>query len=212
MLRRSGALAIDGRQAWMKILAVESSLITKTRYNVLRLLAVAAVTKYLVKELLLKFSSFKIISWTEAVEPKLAKINQGTMIVSKSVVASLFLLVGSCEAALRNGHKNQKIKRMVGDAQTKEVFKDDEGFWMRFVQEVSASIPTTPPGTCSGSVSCSCWISGYIEIVRLLTYLCICHCRHPLIVFPMMELPVRVLQGPTASALVDRGLIPPVSN
>ena len=76
------------------------------------------------------------------------------MIVTKSAFVASLLLSGFCDAALRNRKKNE-VKRKVGDGQRKALFKDEEGFWMRFVQEVATSIPppTQPPGTCGGSVS-----------------------------------------------------------
>ena len=76
------------------------------------------------------------------------------MIVTKIAFLASLLLSGFGDAALRNRKKNE-VKRKVGDGQRKALFKDEEGFWMRFVQEVATSIPppTPPPGTCGGSVS-----------------------------------------------------------
>lgn len=88
---------------------------------------------------------------------------------SKSLLLLLLaVFANQVHATLRrakNGLKNE-VKRNLERADKSSLFKDDAGFWSRFVQEVSSSIPpeTTPsptpppsiPESCSGEVSFLC--------------------------------------------------------
>jgi hypothetical protein len=77
------------------------------------------------------------------------------------------LLLATCasssHAALRRGTNVEKneIKKKLADVQKDSLIKEDEGFWNRFVEEVSDSVATPPPVTpppvtpesCAGEVS-----------------------------------------------------------
>ena len=90
--------------------------------------------------------------------------------VARQSLVLLFLAAcaSQTEAALRRGKNAQKneVKRKLETGNKEDLFKDDSGFWSRFVQEVSASVvptpaptpppvtaPTPAPVTCSGEVS-----------------------------------------------------------
>ena len=59
-----------------------------------------------------------------------------------SAVVLLLCLLGLSSAAPASAGKNNKA---TGEADQRKLFKDDENFWTRFVQEISSSSLTKPP-------------------------------------------------------------------
>ena len=80
---------------------------------------------------------------------------------SKAASVAVLLLsvaVRQSHASLRNGGDNEIKRKKVEDGKKRALFEDDEGFWTRYVDGASNSIPTpapTIPLTCAGSVSYS---------------------------------------------------------
>lgn len=94
------------------------------------------------------------------------------MVARQSLVVLLFFAACAIqtEATLRRGKnaKKAEVKRKLATGSKEEMFKEDTGFWSRFVQEVADSVatpdptpaptrsptpaPTPPPVLCSGEV------------------------------------------------------------
>ena len=64
-----------------------------------------------------------------------------------SAAALVLCLLGlaSAVSADNNNKRNDLQNQVVGEAEKRNLFHDDENFWSRFVQEVTSSSITPPP-------------------------------------------------------------------